>query len=66
MKRLKLRRWVKVALTIALIVVSNIIYANIGDWGEMAQTNRFYEMITCLGWGWMMAQVFVISAIWER
>lgn len=66
MKRLKLRGWVKVVLTITLIVLSNVIYNNLGIWGEKAQANRFYEMITCLGWGWMMAQVFVYSAIWER
>lgn len=66
MKRLKLRKWVKVVLTIMLIVLSNVIYINLGNWGEMAQTNKFYEMITCLGWAWMMAQVFVYSAIWEK
>ena len=65
MKRLKLRKGAKVVLTMVLVALSIVIYGNLGTWGEMAQTNKYYEMITCLGWIWMMAQVFVYSAILE-
>lgn len=66
MKRLKLRKGAKVVLTIVLVVLSIVVYSNLGAWGEMAQTNRFYEMITMLGWGWMIAQVFAYNSIWEN
>lgn len=66
MKRLKLKRWGKVALVMVLIALSIVIYGNLGTWGELAQTNRFYELASILGWGWMIAQVFVYSAILEN
>ena len=65
MKRLKLRKGAKVVLTMVLIVLSIVIYSNLETWGKAAQTNKFYEMITILGWFWMLAQVFVYGAIWE-
>lgn len=65
MKKTKLKKGAKVVLVMVLVAISIVIYGNLGTWGELAQTNRFYEMASILGWGWMIAQVFVYSAILE-
>lgn len=62
---MKLRKWVKVTLTIIIAIISTLIYMDLGDWGVMAKSNSAYELMSILGWGWMVIQIFVLSIIWE-
>lgn len=64
---MKLRKWVKVVLTILVILVSFKIYAEMGQIRTKAVSNINYQVIAVLGWTWLlMGQIWVYSIIWER
>lgn len=55
----------KVLLTIELIIVSGIIYALTGVFGELAQDSTFYLVACVLSWGWLLfGQLGAVYAIW--
>ena len=64
---MKLRKWVKVVLTILVILVSFKIYAEMGQIRTKAVSSINYQVIAVLGWTWLlMGQIWVYSIIWER
>lgn len=64
---MKLRKWVKVVLTILVILVSFKIYAEMGQIRTKAVSSINYQVIAVLGWTWLlMGQIWVYSMIWER
>ena len=66
MKR-KLRKWVKVVITIILIVVSIVLYSYTGVLGELAQNYKIYQLL-CIGtWSWLLVgQMLTYSYIWSK
>lgn len=64
---MKLRKWVKVVLTILVILVSFKIYAEMGQIHTKAVSSINYQVIAILGWTWLIiGQIWVYSIIWER
>ena len=64
---MKLRKWVKVVLTILMILVSFKIYAEMGQIRTKAVSSINYQVIAILGWTWLIiGQIWVYSIIWER
>lgn len=66
MKKLKLRKWVKVVLTIILLFIGNAIYNHTGVSGELAWTSNIYRTICVLEWFYIcFIQVILFGLIWE-
>lgn len=64
MKRLK--RWVKIVLTILLLILSFIIYIKLDYWGFLARSSNFYELASIIGWFWLIVgQMAVYTRIWR-
>lgn len=68
MKRYKLKKSVKKVLaTIFIVVISAVVYANIGRVGELAQDSRFYEFLAIIGWAWLVfIQTALLAMIWAE
>lgn len=66
MKRLRLKKWVKVVLTIVTLMISVIAYLKSAEYGILAQTQSTYELL-CIGiWFWLLAgQMIILSLVWE-
>lgn len=65
MKKRRLKRWVKVILTIIVIAISTFIYSRTITLGKLASTNNYYEIITIFCWAWLIiGQFIVITSIW--
>jgi len=66
MKKKKLKKWVKVALTIT-IIVSGIIAYNLTDvLGGVVMKNSLYLVLCLLDWGWVLVgQMLTIDLIWR-
>ena len=63
---MKLRKWVKVVLTILVILVSFKIYAEMGQIRTKAVSSINYQVIAVLGWTWLViGQIWVYSIIWQ-
>lgn len=64
MKRLK--RWVKIVLTILLLILSFIIYIKLDYWGFLARSSNFYMLVSIIGWFWLtVGQMTVYARIWR-
>ena len=62
----KLRKWVKITLTIILIALSVIIYSNVNSWGALALSSEFYKLISIISWAWLtVGQVIDYTNIWN-
>lgn len=67
MKKLRLKKWVKVVLTILVILVSFKIYAEMGQIQTKAVSSINYQVIAVLGWIWLIiGQIMVYMKLWER
>lgn len=65
-KKFKLKGWVKVALTIILIIGSVVIYSKVGTLGELAQTETGYQLVCVGAWFWLLlGQMIAYSIIWN-
>lgn len=66
MKR-KLRKWVKVVLTIILIGISILLYSYAGVIGELAQIYKVYQLVCICVWGWLLVgQMIVYGYLWSK
>lgn len=64
MKRLK--RWVKIVLTILLLILSLIIYIKLDYWGFLARSSNFYVVVSIISWFWLIiGQMAVYARIWR-
>ena len=63
---MRLKKWIKVTLTILLVISAIMMYSKVGTWGALAQNSRLYESLTLCGWFWIFAQPFMIGSIWEN
>lgn len=62
----KLRKWVKAVLTMLLLILSLIIYIKLDYWGFLARSSHFYELVSIIGWFWLIVgQMVIYSRIWR-
>lgn len=62
----KLRKWVKVVLTMLLLSLSLIIYMKLDYWGFLARSSNFYMWVSIIGWFWLIVgQMTVYARIWR-
>ena len=67
MKKLRLKRWVKVVLTIFMLVGSVIIYNHTGKIGSLAVKNNFYATLIIVEWSWLIiGQSMLLFFMWEN
>lgn len=67
MKRYKLRKWVKVVITLILISVGIIIYAYLSRNGAYTNENTLGRVFVLLGWFWLLVgQIMVVYTMWEE
>lgn len=65
MKRLRLKKWVKIVLTIIIIITSILIYHYLGVKGSYTTQNTMSSIFILIGWFWLIAgQLIVLEAIW--
>ena len=50
----KLRKWVKVVLTILLLILSLVIYIKLDYWGFLARSSNFYVAVSIISWFWLI------------
>lgn len=62
----KLRKWVKVVLTIFLLILSLVIYIKLDYWGFLARSSNFYVLVSIIGWFWLIVgQMVIYAKIWR-
>lgn len=67
MKKRRLKKWVKVLLTILSIIVSAIICFKIPYFWKLAQSNIKYQVIYILSCYWaIIGQIMVYSMLWRN
>ena len=63
---MKLRKWVKVVLTMLLLTLSLIIYMKLDYWGFLARSSNFYVAVSIISWFWLIVgQMVIYSRIWR-
>ena len=63
---MKLRKWVKVVLTILLLILSLVIYIKLDYWGFLARSSNFYVAVSIISWFWLIVgQMVSYSRIWR-
>ena len=64
-RKMRLKKRIKIILTIILLVSALFIYLKTGIWGELAQNSKFYENLSLFSWFWLFMQPFALTMIWE-
>lgn len=65
-KKLRLKKWVKVVLTIMVLALDYVIYSHINNWGAMAVDSNLWLCITVLAWLWLAFWKFIVLInIWR-
>jgi len=63
-KKLKLKRWVKVLISVIVVVAGILIYSKLRDIGSI--NNQFTLTICLLGWFYVLVgQVAILIGLWE-
>ncbi|MBQ7798759.1 MAG: hypothetical protein IJ371_06530 [Clostridia bacterium] len=66
MKKRRLKKWVKILLTIITIIISARIYIFTAEFGGKAEESIFYLVTIITSWIWLLfAQFGVYYFIWE-
>ncbi len=66
MKKYKLKKWVRVVITLVIIVLGILIYRYLYFNGALAGKTSKDSIIILLGWFWLViGQITVLYAIWE-
>lgn len=64
---MKLRKWVKVVLTLITIHLSFFIWKQTGTLGELAQHSTFYLVMCVLSWFYLIVgQILIYEKIWQK
>ena len=67
MKKKKLKKWVKVVITLLMIHVSFFIWKQVGLLGELAQRDTIYLILCVASWIYLtLGQALVYGALWEK
>ena len=65
MKKLKLRKWVKVVISVIVVMIGIIIYSGLSNIGIDASSNKISGFLCILGWLWIFfGQFAFLSVIW--
>lgn len=65
-KKLKLKRWVKVLISVILIGIGIVIYSGLKNIGSEAGTNMIADILCITGWSYLVfAQIIILSGLWE-
>lgn len=63
---MKLKRWVRVVLTLIVIHISFFIWKQTGTLGRLAQTNNIYLIMCVLSWIYLLiGQILIYERIWK-
>ena len=63
---MRLKRWVRVLITLLVIHISFFIWKETGSLGSLAQTNNIYLILCILSWCYLLiGQVFIYEQIWK-
>lgn len=64
--KMKLRKWVKIVLTILILMLSLVVYIKLDYWGFLARSSNFYMLVSIIGWFWLIVgQMVVYARIWR-
>lgn len=67
MKKRKLKKWVKVAISLIVGIIGLFIYAKTGILGQLAQDSIIYLLICIMAWIWLfLGQFSLLYFIWEE
>ena len=67
MKRRKLRKWVKVVITLLVLLFSIYVYERMAILGIDADKNMKHQMLCVIGWVWLfLGQFATIWLLWEN
>ena len=63
---MRLKRWVRVLITLLVIHISFFIWKQTGSLGSLAQTSNTYLVLCILSWFYLLiGQVFIYEQIWK-
>lgn len=66
MKKLRLKKWVRVVLTLITIHLSFFIWKQMGYVGSLSQQSDIYLVLCVLGWFYLIVgQVLIYEQIWK-
>lgn len=67
MKKRKLKKWVKVSISLIVGIIGLFIYAKTGILGKLAQDSIIYLLICIMAWIWLfLGQFSLLYFIWEE
>ena len=63
---MKLKKWVRVVLTLIVIHISFFIWKQTGTLGRLAETSNIYLIMCVLSWVYLLiGQVLIYEKIWK-
>lgn len=63
---MRLKRWVRVLLTLIVIHITFFIWKQTGTLGELAQKSNIYLIMCVLSWSYLLiGQVLIYEKIWK-
>ena len=67
MRNRRLKKWVKVVITLVLIHISFFIWRQTGTLGALAQHDKAYLILTIMSWLYLtLGQAILYGALWEK
>ena len=67
MKKKRLKKWVKVVITLLIIHVSFFIWRQTGWLGELVQKDTVYLILCIASWIYLtIGQTMIYGALWEK
>ena len=67
MKKYRLKKWVRVVLTVIVIHLSFFIWRYTGTLGDLAQHSYLHLVLCVLSWIYLLiGQVFIYEKIWKK
>lgn len=65
--KLRMKRWVKIVLTLITIHISFFIWKQTGTLGELAQKDMFYTVLCVASWFYLIVgQTLIYGKLWEK
>ena len=65
--KLRLKRGVKVVITLLIIHISFFIWKQVGTLGELAQKDTFYLILCIASWIYLtIGQALIYGVLWEK
>ena len=64
---MRVKKWVKIVITLVIIHLSFFIWKQAGILGDMAQKDVFYLILCIASWFYLtVGQVLIYRALWEK